>query len=144
MAASSAVNLPIMSASLRLVVVCTGVRSIRWTYSGTQVPLRFTFTTNLVVFIGFFYSTPFTQDPRINLSTTPPKQRRASQLVLTPVSVRSLIPHARSNHCDIRSTRVKCGGERCGNLRLGVSGKLADLDREKQTQRDELGRRVLI
>jgi len=58
--ASSAVNLPITSASLRLIVVSMGVRSIRRTYSGTRVPPRFTFTTNLVFFIVFhyFYCTP--------------------------------------------------------------------------------------
>ena len=49
--ASSAVNLPIISASLRLVVVCTGVRSIRWTYSVARAPARFIFTTNLVIFM---------------------------------------------------------------------------------------------
>ena len=46
--ASSAVNFPITSASLRLVVVWMGVRSIRCTYSGAWVPPRFTFTTNLM------------------------------------------------------------------------------------------------
>src|SRR5712692_4853895 len=51
--ASSAVNLPITSASLRLVVVWMGARSIRCTYSGARVPPRFTFTTNLVFFMGF-------------------------------------------------------------------------------------------
>jgi hypothetical protein len=50
---SSAVNLPIVSASFRLVVVCMGVRSIRCTYSGWRVPTRFVFTTNLVVFMIF-------------------------------------------------------------------------------------------
>src|ERR1700732_4004804 len=50
--ASSAVNLPITSASLRLVVVWMGVRSIRCTNSGAWVPPRFTLTTNLVVFIS--------------------------------------------------------------------------------------------
>jgi hypothetical protein len=53
---SSAVNLPIVSASFRLVVVCMGVRSIRCTYSGPRVPTRFVFTTNLVVFIISLYS----------------------------------------------------------------------------------------
>src|SRR5712692_10534617 len=51
--ASSAVNLPITSASARLVVVWIGARSIRCTYSGARVPPRFTFTTNLVFFMGF-------------------------------------------------------------------------------------------
>src|SRR5580658_2924105 len=51
--ASSAVNRPITRASLRLVVVWMGVRSIRWTYSGARVPLRFTFTRNLVFFMVF-------------------------------------------------------------------------------------------
>ena len=51
--ASSAVNLPITSASLRSVVVWMGARSIRCTYSGARVPPRFTFTTNLVFFVGF-------------------------------------------------------------------------------------------
>jgi len=51
--ASSAVNLPITSASLRLVVVWMGIRSIRWTNSGTRVPPRFNFTTNLVFFNWF-------------------------------------------------------------------------------------------
>src|SRR5271170_914994 len=49
--ASSAVNLPMTSASLRLVVVWMGVRSIRCTYSAARVPLRFTFTRNLVFFM---------------------------------------------------------------------------------------------
>jgi hypothetical protein len=49
--ASSAVNLPITSASLGLEVVRMGVRSIRFTYSVMSVPPRFTFTTNFVVFI---------------------------------------------------------------------------------------------
>src|SRR5580704_7930847 len=47
LAASSAVNFPISSACLRLVVIWIGARSIRSTYSGTRLP-RFTFTTNLV------------------------------------------------------------------------------------------------
>lgn len=47
---SSAVNLPITSASLRLVVVWMGVRSMRWTYSEARAPLRFTFTMNFVFF----------------------------------------------------------------------------------------------
>jgi len=51
LAASSAVNLPITRASLRLVVVCIGVRSIRWTYWAARVQPRFTFTTNFVVFM---------------------------------------------------------------------------------------------
>src|ERR1700691_1789086 len=49
--ASSAVKRPIASASLRSVVVWIGVRSMRWTYSGARVPLRFTFTRNLVFFM---------------------------------------------------------------------------------------------
>ena len=48
---SSAVNLPITSAILRLVVVWMGVRSIRCTNSGTRLPPRFNFTTNFVFFI---------------------------------------------------------------------------------------------
>src|SRR3981081_689366 len=51
--ASSAVNLPIRSASLRLVVVWMGLLSIRCTYSGARVPPRFTFTTNLMFFIFY-------------------------------------------------------------------------------------------
>src|SRR5271156_551409 len=51
--ASSAVNRPIISASLRSVVVWMGVRSMRCTYSGARVPLRFTFTRNLVFFMLF-------------------------------------------------------------------------------------------
>src|SRR5580704_673274 len=50
--ASSAVNLPISSASLRLVVISMGARSIRCTYSVARVPPRFTFTINLVFFTG--------------------------------------------------------------------------------------------
>jgi len=46
--ASSAVNFPITSASLRLSVIWMGVRSIRCTYSGARVPPRFTLTTNLM------------------------------------------------------------------------------------------------
>src|SRR5580658_1447442 len=49
--ASSAVNRPIISASFRSVVVWIGVRSMRCTYSGARVPLRFTFTRNLVFFM---------------------------------------------------------------------------------------------
>jgi hypothetical protein len=58
--ASSAVNLPITSASLRLGVVWMGDTLIRCTYCGTSTPLRFTFTTNFVFFmVGYyFYSTP--------------------------------------------------------------------------------------
>src|SRR5258708_3425705 len=52
--ASSAVNLPIASASLRLVVVWMGVRSIRCTYSGARVPLRFTLTRNFVLVMVSF------------------------------------------------------------------------------------------
>src|SRR5579864_953510 len=51
--ASSAVNFPIISASLRSVVIWIGVGSIRCTYSGARVPPRFTFTTNLMVFIAY-------------------------------------------------------------------------------------------
>ena len=51
--ASSAVNLPITSASLRLVVIWTGVESTRCTYSGARVPPRLTFTTNLIFFMVF-------------------------------------------------------------------------------------------
>src|SRR5437899_3234787 len=49
--ASSAVSLPMSSASLRLVVIWVGIRSIRCTYSGTRKPLRFTFTTNLMFIV---------------------------------------------------------------------------------------------
>ena len=49
--ASSAVNLPIASASLRLVVVWIGVRSIRRTNSAARAPRRFTLTTNLMLFL---------------------------------------------------------------------------------------------
>src|SRR4029077_18694002 len=51
LAASSAVNFPITSASFRLVVMWIGVGSTRCTYSGARVPLRFTFTTNLMFFM---------------------------------------------------------------------------------------------
>ncbi len=54
LAASSAVNLPITSANLRLVVVWMGSRSIRSTYCGACAP-RFTFTTNLIFFMVPFY-----------------------------------------------------------------------------------------
>ena len=47
--ASSAVNLPINKASLRLDVVSMGVRSIRCTK--TKLPPRFNFTRNLVFFM---------------------------------------------------------------------------------------------
>ena len=50
--ASSAVNLPISSANLRLVVVWMGVRSSRCTNAGACIPLRLNFTRNLVFFIG--------------------------------------------------------------------------------------------
>ena len=57
---SSAVNLPIMSASLRLLVVCMGVRSIRCTYSGARAPTRFVLTTNFVVFMIYqIHFTPY-------------------------------------------------------------------------------------
>ena len=49
--ASSAVNLPISNANLRLGVVRMGVRSTRSTYSVMSVPPRFTFTTNFVFFM---------------------------------------------------------------------------------------------
>ncbi len=49
--ASSAVNLPMTRASLRLVVVWMGNRSIRRTYCGTWAPPRFTFTTNFIFFM---------------------------------------------------------------------------------------------
>jgi hypothetical protein len=51
---SSAVNFPIMSASLRLEVVCIGARSIRCTYCRPRTPPRFNFTTNLVFFMNTF------------------------------------------------------------------------------------------
>jgi hypothetical protein len=47
---SSAVNLPMASAKLRLTVVSTALRSIRWTYSAARVP-RTSFTKNFVFFI---------------------------------------------------------------------------------------------
>ena len=50
--ASSAVNLPMSNASLRLVVIWTGVESTRCTYSGARVPRRFNFTTNLMFFMS--------------------------------------------------------------------------------------------
>ena len=49
--ASSAVNLPIRSASLRLVVRWIGVESTRWMYWGARQLPRLTFTTNLMFFI---------------------------------------------------------------------------------------------
>jgi len=49
--ASSAVNLPMSNATLRLVVIWTRVESTRCTYTGTRVPPRFTFTTNLIFFM---------------------------------------------------------------------------------------------
>src|SRR5580765_3597503 len=51
LAASSAVNFPIRSASFRLVVMWMGVGSTRWTYSAARAPTRFTFTINLMFFI---------------------------------------------------------------------------------------------
>src|SRR5439155_7677313 len=51
---SSAVNLPITSAKLRLRVVWTGLASIRRTYSAARVP-RTTLTTNFVFFISLLY-----------------------------------------------------------------------------------------
>ncbi len=39
------------NASLRLVVIWTGVESTRCTHSGARVPPRFTFTTNLMFFM---------------------------------------------------------------------------------------------
>jgi hypothetical protein len=52
--ASSAVNRPMSSASLRLVVIRIGLRSIRCTYSGMRTPPRLTFTTNLMIFMFSF------------------------------------------------------------------------------------------
>jgi len=52
LAASSAVNFPISIASFRLVVIWMGVGSTRCTYCGARVPLRFTFTINLMFFIN--------------------------------------------------------------------------------------------
>jgi hypothetical protein len=49
--ASSAVNLPIRNANLRLGVVRMGVRSIRSTYSVMSVPPRFSLTTKFVFFM---------------------------------------------------------------------------------------------
>lgn len=63
--ASSAVNLPITSAKLRLVVVCMGARSVRRTYSGTRVPPRFTFTTNLMFLIFFLIAACETNGKRV-------------------------------------------------------------------------------
>ena len=54
--ASSAVNFPITRASLRLDVICMGVRSIRCTYSVARVLRRFTLTTNFVFFMVFHTS----------------------------------------------------------------------------------------
>src|ERR1700722_4255760 len=62
----SPANLPLTSASLRLVVVWMGVRSIRCTNSGTRLPPRFNCTTNFVFFIvcPFLYSTLRNRTPR--------------------------------------------------------------------------------
>jgi hypothetical protein len=51
LAASSAVNLPITSANLRLVVVRIGIRSSHCTYLVARVAPLVTFTTNLVGFM---------------------------------------------------------------------------------------------
>src|SRR5579862_4001762 len=51
--ASSAVNLAIINASLRLVVISTEVRSIRRTYSGARATPRGTLITNLMCFMEF-------------------------------------------------------------------------------------------
>jgi hypothetical protein len=45
---SSAVNLPMTSANLRLVVVWRGIEPARCTYSGVPLPVRFSFTMNFV------------------------------------------------------------------------------------------------
>jgi hypothetical protein len=55
-AASSAVNLPITSASLRLVVVRIGIRSSHCTYLVVRLAPLVTFTTNLVGFMFPFHS----------------------------------------------------------------------------------------
>jgi hypothetical protein len=86
---SSAVNLPITSASLRLVVVWMGVRSIRCTNSGARVPPRFSFTTNLVFFIvcHYFYSTLGNRIPRsIRRGSAFPSRSSAVWLVLATVA----------------------------------------------------------
>jgi hypothetical protein len=52
--ASSAVNLPMTNASLRLGVIWMGSRSILRMYCGARLPTRFTFTRNLIVDIFTF------------------------------------------------------------------------------------------
>jgi hypothetical protein len=61
--ASSAVNLPITSASLGLGVVRMGVRSIRCTYSVVSVPPRFTLTINFVFFMVCHCFWPLPYEP---------------------------------------------------------------------------------
>src|SRR5579862_9374800 len=51
--ASSAVNLAIINASLRLVVISMEVRSIRRTYSGARATPRGTLITNLMFLMEF-------------------------------------------------------------------------------------------
>src|ERR1700722_4182001 len=63
--ASSAVNLPMSNASLRLVVISIGVESARRTYSAALVPPRLTFTTNLVTLICA-YSYSFARNDQAN------------------------------------------------------------------------------
>jgi hypothetical protein len=61
--ASSAVNLPITSASLRLVVVLMGVRSIRSTYSWTDYR-HGSLSTNFVFFMGSPTRAEMTKDDK--------------------------------------------------------------------------------
>jgi len=49
--ASSAVNLSMTRAFLRLEVICIGPRPMLSTYAAARVPVRFTFTTNFMVVI---------------------------------------------------------------------------------------------
>jgi hypothetical protein len=64
--ASSAVNFPITSASLRLVVMWMGVGSTRCTYLGA--PPRSTFTINFVFFIVFHYSLSSNEERGTNIT----------------------------------------------------------------------------
>src|SRR5260370_6915340 len=84
--ASSAVNLPITSASLRSVVMCIGVESTRCTYCGARAPPRFTFTTNLMFFIFLSLVKTF----RRNVKHSGPSMSPPTQL--HPYPFQSLAP----------------------------------------------------
>ncbi len=90
--ASSAVNLPITCASLRMVVIWIGDESTRCTYWGARAPPRFTFTRNLMFFI--FISLSEKRDQRMAM------QRR-------PVSAFPHLPLWDASHATLQAARIE-------------------------------------